>query len=176
MKAEEIKIKQDNLASLYETHYDKIARYIYSHTGDRTESEDLASEVFLKALNSLKTYEERGMPMQAWLFRIAHNLIVDHLRKVKKYRMLPLETDVIVDETDPVSTAENNIEIGRVKAAMQNLTEDQREVVRLRFFGGLSSQEVSQILNKSDGAVREMQRASLEKLRLLLKINKPWEK
>jgi len=163
-----MKTKQDKLASLYEAYYDKIARYILSHIGDKTEAEDLASEVFMKALQSLKTYEDRGMPMQAWLFRIAHNLIVDYLRKTKKYKVLPIETMEIIDESDPVDTAEINIEIGRVKAAMQNLTEDQREVVRLRFFGGLTSQEVSQILNKSDGAVREMQRASLEKLRQLL--------
>jgi RNA polymerase sigma-70 factor, ECF subfamily len=168
-----MKNNRDMLASLYEAYYDRIAHYIYSHIGDKTEAEDLASEVFLKAVESLKTYQERGLPMQAWLFKIAHNLMVDRLRKASKYRMLPIETVEIKEETDPVETAELNLEMERVTAAMENLTAEQREVVKLRFLGGLTSKEVSEILNKNDGAVREMQRAALEKLRQLLGGNKP---
>src|SRR3989304_8582699 len=72
------------LASLYEEYYDRIARYACVHIGDRCDAEDLAGDVFLKALKSLDSYEERGVPMQAWLFRIAHNLVVDYLRKKTK--------------------------------------------------------------------------------------------
>jgi RNA polymerase sigma-70 factor (ECF subfamily) len=148
---------------------------MYSRIGDKTEAEDLASEVFLKALESIKTYHERGIPMQAWLFKIAHNLVVDHLRKVTKYKTIPIETVEIQDKDDPQKTAETNIEMERVAMAMQQLTHEQKEVIRLRFFGGLSSREVSGLLNKNDGAVREMQRAALEKLRRLLGESKPGE-
>jgi RNA polymerase sigma-70 factor (ECF subfamily) len=168
MAIEAISEQQDKLASLFEEHYDRIARYIYVRIGDRSEAEDLASDVFLRALESLKKYQERGIPMQAWLYRIAHNLVVDHLRRVTKYKFSPIEEVEVRDEADPVSTAEINIEIDRVKTAMQNLTEAQRQVVQLRFFSGLTSQEVGLILNKSDGAVRETQRAALVKLRQLL--------
>ncbi len=171
MKTEELKEQQDKLAGLFENHYDRIARYIYTRIGDKTEAEDLASEVFLKALESLKSYQDRGVPMQAWLYKIAHNLIIDRFRKASKYKVLPIEEVEIKDESDPVSTAEINIEMERVKAAMQNLTEQQREVIQLRFFSELTSQEVSQVLDKSDGAVREMQRAALERLRKLLDHN-----
>ena len=156
------------LASLYEEYYDRIAHYAYVRIGDRTEAEDIAGEVFLKALESLDSYKERGVPMQAWLFRIAHNLVVDHLRKTAKRRVVPLDTVVVEGGSDPVTIAQKNIELERVTKAMEQLTQEQREVLRLRFFGGLTSKEAGSVLNKSDGAVREMQRAAIEKLRKLL--------
>ncbi len=156
------------LASLYEEYYDKIARYVHVHIGDRTEAEDIAGEVFLKALESLKSDQERGIPMQSWLFRIAHNMVVDHLRKAAKRKTIPIDTVQIEGGTDPLTAAEINIEMERVTRAMEQITKEQREVLRLRFFGGLTSKEAGSILNKSDGAVREMQRAAIENLRRLL--------
>jgi len=156
------------LASLYEEYYDKIARYVYVHIGDRTEAEDIAGEVFLKALESLKSYQERGIPMQSWLFRIAHNMVVDHLRKAAKRKTVPIDTVQVEADTDPMAVAERNIELEKVTRAMEQITKEQREVLRLRFFGGLTSKEAGSILNKSDGAVREMQRAAIENLRKLL--------
>ena len=159
---------QAKLASQYEDDYAKIARYVYVHIGNRAEAEDLAGEVFLKALESLKSYEDRGIPMQAWLFRIAHNLVVDHLRKAAKRKTVPIDTVQVESNENPVTAAEKNIELERVTRAMEQLTREQREVLGLRFFGGLTSKEAGNILNKSDGAVREMQRAAVEKLRKLL--------
>jgi RNA polymerase sigma-70 factor (ECF subfamily) len=170
---EKTRNNEERLAALYEEYYDKIARYIYTRIGDKSESEDLASEVFLKALKSIKTYRDTGPPMQAWLFKIAHNLVVDHLRKVSRIKTVPIDTVEIVDNNDPVDAAEKKIEMEKVGIAMVQLTEEQREVLRLRFFGGLTSREAAGVLNKSDGAVREMQRAALERLRQLLDINEP---
>ena len=167
-KIDEQREKENRLTNLYDEYFDKIARYIYVHIGDRNEAENLAGEVFLKALESLKSYKERGIPMQAWLYRIAHNLVVDHLRKATKLKTVPIDTVQIESREDPVATAEKHIQMERVNEAMQKLTPEQREVVRLRFFGGLSSREVGAMLSKSDGAVREMQRAAIEKLRGLL--------
>jgi RNA polymerase sigma-70 factor, ECF subfamily len=165
---DDLKQKQSKLEGLYNEYFRKIARYAYARVGDSSEAEDIASEVFIKALDSLKTYQERGLPVQAWLFKIAHNLVVDYLTRKSKRSALPLEIVKVADEDDPVSTAENNFEMDRVKRAMQELTLDQQEVVTLRFFSGLSSKEVAGILNKKDGAVREMQSAALEKLRNIL--------
>jgi len=167
-EVDEQREKENRLASLYDEYFDRIARYIYVRIGDKNEAENLAGEVFLKALESLKSYEERGIPMQAWLFRIAHNLVVDHLRKATKLKTVPIDTVQIESREDPVATAEKNMEMERVNEAMQKLTPEQRKVVRLRFFGGLSSKEVGAMLSKSDGAVREMQRAAIERLRGLL--------
>jgi|WetSurMetagenome_2_1015567.scaffolds.fasta_scaffold176879_2 RNA polymerase sigma-70 factor, ECF subfamily len=173
MGTEAGKFNRDKLAGIYEEYYDKVALYIYSRISDKSEAEDLASEVFLKALESIKTYREEGVPIQAWLFRITRNLIIDRYRRTAKYRTVPIEGMEIRSDSDPAATAAANIEIERVKTAMQHLTEQQREVVRLRFFGGLTSQEVAGILGKSHGAVREMQSAALDKLRQLLGEDRP---
>jgi len=167
-KTETRRVNEARLTSLYDEYYNKIAHYAFVRIGDRTEAEDLTGEVFLKALESLKSYEERGIPMQAWLFRIAHNLVVDHLRKAAKRKTVSIDTVQIEAEADPVALADRNIELEKVAGAMEQLTSEQREVLRLRFFGGLTSKEAGSILKKSDGAVREMQRAAVEKLRRLL--------
>ena len=162
------KLNEAKLASLYEEYYDKIARYVYTRIGDKSEAENIAGEVFLKALESLKSYRERGIPMQAWLFRIAHNLVVDHLRKVAKRKTVSIDTVEIASDIDPVIAVEKRMEIERLTKAMDQLTQQQREVLRLRFFGELTSKETGSILKKRDGAVREMQRNAIEKLRKLL--------
>lgn len=167
-KNSDIKEKQDRLAGLYEEYYDRIARYVYVRIGNRSEAEDIAGEVFLKALDSLKSYRDEGVPMQAWLFRIAHNMVVDYFRKMGNKRLVPIDTVTVQDDSDPVKTAETNIEFERVKKAMEHLTEEQKEVINLRFFSGFTSKEAGAVMDKSDGAVREMQRAAMEKLRGIL--------
>jgi RNA polymerase sigma-70 factor (ECF subfamily) len=163
---------ENRLSGLYEEYYDKIAHYVYVHIGNKEEAEDIAGEVFLRALKSLKSYREKGVPMQGWLFRIAHNLTVDYLRKMDKHRTLPIDSVVLQATDNPANTAERNIEYTRVTEAMKQLTIEQREVINLRFFGGLTSKEVSGVLGKSDGAVREMQRAAIEKLRGIMRVEK----
>ena len=160
--------KEATLAALYEEYYGKIARYIFARTGNRTEAEDLAGEVFLKALESLGSYRERGIPMQAWLFKIAHNLVVDYLRQVTKRKTVSIDTVQLPAESDQQATAETNIELARVTRALDQLTPAQRQVIELRFFAGLTSEQAGQALNKSGGAVREMQSAAIRRLRKLL--------
>jgi len=134
--------------------------------------EDIAGEVFLKALQSLKSYREQGIPMQGWLFRIAHNLTVDYLRKMNRRRTVPIDSVVLQANDNPANTAEKNIEFEQVAEAMKKLTTEQREVINLRFFGGLTSKEVGGVLGKGDGAVREMQRAAIEKLRGIMGVER----
>ena len=163
-----IEDKEVRLASLYEEYYGKIANYAYAKTGDRAGAQDIAGEVFLKALKSLKSYKEKGIPMQVWLFKIARNLIVDHYRKAAKSRIVPIENIEIVDNTNPADEVEKRANFARVTEVMEHLTDEQREVIKLRFLSELTSKEVGTIMGKSDGAVREMQRVAIEKLRDLL--------
>lgn len=163
---------ETRLSDLYEEYYDKIARYVHVHISNKEEAEDIAGEVFLKALESLKSYREQDVPMQGWLFRIAHNLTVDYLRKMNKRRTVPIDSVVLQGNDNPANTAEKNIEFERVTKAMKKLTTEQREVINLRFFGGLNSKEVGGVLGKSDGAVREMQRAAIEKLRGIMGVER----
>ncbi len=158
------------LAGLYTEYYDKIAHYASVHIGNKADAEDIAGEVFLKALESLGSYEKRGIPMQAWLFKIAHNSVVDYLRRMSKRKIVDIDSVTLRSEESPEMIAEINIEIEKVKKAMEQLTRDQREVLSLRFFGELTSRETAVIMGKSDGAVREMQRAATSKLRVLLAV------
>jgi len=160
--------KEAALAALYNEYYDKIAHYIFVRLGDRTEAEDLAGEVFLKALESLESYKERGMPMHGWLFKIAHNLVVDYIRRAVKRKTVPIDTVEVVAESDPQALAETSMQLARVASALKQLNPAQRQVIELRFFGGLTSEEAGRILNKSSGAVREMQSAAIKHLRKLL--------
>jgi len=160
--------KEEQLTALFDSCYPRLARYAFARTGNQTDAEDIAAEVFVRAFESLDAFRERGLPMEAWLFRIAHNLVVDRFRRDSRFPRSE-ESDVeIQDDADPAGLAEQRVLMGDVRRAMEHLTPDQREVVRLRFFGGLSSKETAAVMRKKDGAVREMQRAALEKLRGLL--------
>jgi len=167
-KSQERMRNEAQLAELYEEYYDRITRYAYVHIGDRNDAEDIAGETFLRALKTLDSYQERGVPMQAWLFKIAHNLIVDYLRKKTKIKIQAIDITPLADDEDPTVMVEKKVQLEKVKKAMINLTDDQREVIGLRFLGGMTSREVAQVMNKNDGAVREMQRAAIEKLRNIL--------
>lgn len=170
-KTQAHRIKEAQLAGLYEEYYDRLARYAYAHIGHKASAEDIAGEVFVKALAALDRYQDKGVPMQAWLFTIARNLITDHQRNAGKYRQTSLEGLQIEYSRDLAADVETKADIERLGAAMRQLTSDQREVVRLRFLAGLTSAEVGKVMHKKDGAVREMQRAALEKLRRLMGSN-----
>jgi RNA polymerase sigma-70 factor (ECF subfamily) len=167
-KPDSLKQKENKLAGLFEEYYDRLARYAYARIGNQGEAEDIASEVFVKALKSLATFEERGFPMGAWLFKIAHNLVVDYHRRNSQMKKVDVDEVEIEAQSNPAMEAERKLEMDRVRQAMTNLTEEQREILRLRFYGGLSSAEVGAMMGKSDGAVREAQSAALKKLRTKL--------
>lgn len=160
--------REDELVQVYEEGYERVVRYIFARIGHRDEAEDLASEVFVKALRSLGSYEERGLPMLAWVFRIAHNLVVDHLRKTSKKQLVRIDEMVVPDLSDPQEAAEFTDEVERLSRALEHLSPAQREVVALRFFSGLSAADCATILGKKPGTVREMQSAAIKSLRRVM--------
>lgn len=160
--------REEALVGLYDEYYEKVARYIFVRIGNREEAEDLASETFVRALKSLDGYEERGLPMVAWVFKIAHNIVVDHLRKVSKRQIVHIDEAILSDESDPQESVETNDQIERLSEALNGLSAAQREVIGLRFYSGLSSEECGKILGKKPGAVREMQSAAIKSLRQAL--------
>ncbi|MBI3953982.1 MAG: sigma-70 family RNA polymerase sigma factor [Chloroflexi bacterium] len=160
--------KEEALAGLFETHYERIVRYIALRVGARGEAEDLASQVFLRAVEALDAYQERGLPMQAWLFRIAHNMAVDFLRRNSHRRTVSIEGLAIAAATSPEGAVALRLELEAAAAAMAQLTPAQRDVLALRVLGGLTSEQAGKVLGKSGGAVREMQSSALQSLRRLL--------
>lgn len=157
------------IGTLYEQYYDRIVRYIFIRISDQAEAENLGGDVFLKALQSLDSYRGDIEQMRAWLFRIAHNLVVDYIRKVSKRRTISIDSATEMQLPDKINveeTVETQLEIERLSTALERLTPAQREVIGLRFFAGLSSAETSNILGRNNGAIREMQRAAIETLRI----------
>ena len=150
---------------LYEEFFPRIYRYIALRVHDQTEAEDLTEQVFLKALESSPSFKWRGAPVSSWLFRIAHNLVVDYWRANKSKQTLPLDESLTSDAVAPELAAERNSDIRQVIQAVSQLTEAQRDVIELRFAGELSTAEVARILGKSQGAVKVLQHNALGALR-----------
>ena len=152
-------------AEVYEKYFSRVYRYIALRVDNKTEAEDLVGQVFLKALESISSFKWRGVPVSAWLFRIAHNQVIDYRRTSKAKLHSLLEESLVSDGTDPALEAERSFDIHQVVQAMGHLTKAQRDVIELRFVGGLSTDEVAKVLGRSQGAVKVLQHSALVALR-----------
>lgn len=155
----------DAFATLYDTYIEQIYRFIFFRVGDEPTAEDLTSQVFIKAWDNLSSYQVRGLPFSAWLFRIARNSVIDYYRTFKETTSLEFEA---VAKPDPAGDVDERIErqlqAEEVRLALQKLTEDQRQVLTLRFIEGFSTEEVAQVLGKRPGAIRALQMRGLQAL------------
>lgn len=154
-------------AKIYESYFDKIYRYLVLRIGDRTEAEDLTQQVFIKVVQRIGSFNWRGAPFSAWLFRIAHNQMVDYVRQRSKRQPLTLDESV-VGQDDPQRTLEVRLDLERVLKAAKKLTRAQQEVISLRFSADLSTREVAKIMNKSEGAIKALQHSAIKVLRRIL--------
>ena len=168
---------QEAFTRLYEGYFDKIYRYIVIKVGNETEAEDMTQQVFLNALQSISSFRWQGVPFSSWLYRIAHNQVVDYFRKKTKrpgtFDDVPHNISDSNKNNDPQKTTEHNLNIEQLLVAAQQLTEAQREVISLRFTSDLSTAEVAKIMGKSQGAIKALQHSAIVALRkkLLVEIN-----
>ena len=164
---------QSALAILYEAFFNRIYRYILARIGNVAEAEDLTEEVFLRMLRGLTSFESQDEgPTQgfsSWLFRIAHNLIIDRVR-TETYRGGRLALlDAEPSETEQIGAAlERQWERQELDQAIRRLTDDQRDVVTLRFAAELSLAETATVLGKQIGNVKVLQHHALVNLRRIL--------
>ena len=158
---------QEAFAQLYEEHFDKIYRYIRLRIGNETEAEDMTQQVFLNALQSISSFKWKGIPFSAWLYRIAHNQVVDYLRKKKRTPVL-LDESLASGDDAPQQITERKLDIERLLKATKQLTEAQREVISLRFTSELPIAQVAKIMGKSQGAVKALQHSGIVALRKAL--------
>jgi len=159
---------QAAFTQLYNQNFDRIHRYIYIKVRDRAEAEDLTQDVFIRALESINTYRWRDLPFAAWLFKIAHNRVIDHVRKQSKEKRAPLEEAYARSVEDPIQMTERDYEVYQLKEALEQLPEAQRDVATLRFIGQLSIAEVAHTLGKSEGTVKALQFNATASLRKAL--------
>ena len=153
------------LEELYLLHFDRIYSYLHMSVGSRHDAEDLTTQTFVKMLEAIGGFRWRSAPFSAWLFRIAHNLAMDHFRASRRCQP---EEEIVESLQGEESSAEDEALASLGQASMLELIErlspDQRQVLTLKFVFRFSNGEVASILDKSEGAVKSLQHRALASL------------
>ena len=153
------------LEELYLIHFDRIYSYLHVSVGNRHDAEDLTTQTFLKMLESIGKFRWRSAPFSAWLFRIAHNLAMDHFRASRRWQP---EEEVPEPEPDEATSAEAGAlqSIGRksMLELIDELSPEQQQVLTLKFLFNFGNAEAATILGKSEGAIKSLQHRALASL------------
>jgi RNA polymerase sigma-70 factor (ECF subfamily) len=157
---------------IYDSTYQKLYRYCYARTNDPALAAELASHVYLEALEGIDRYQYRGRPLLAWLYRIARNLVSDHLRKRQREARALGDAATLLDPHAP-SPASAVGDEHDLQAALQHLTDDQQQLIALRFFAELSTAEIAEAMGRSERAVYSLEVRALASLRRLLERGLP---
>lgn len=152
------------LAAIYDEYHLPIYRYIYRQVSDTDVARDLTADVFHRLLQAVQKGNGPRQDTKAWLYRTAHNIVVDHYRRRQYRQDLPLFDNIVDPEMDLAKTAEQRIAAERVLHALDHLTADQRQVITLKFLAGLSNREVAEVMEKPVGAVKSLQHRALATL------------
>ena len=156
---------RDALEELYLIHFDRIYGYLHMTVGNRHDAEDLTTQTFLKMLEKINTFRWRSAPFSAWLFRIAHNLAMDHFRSRRRWQ--PEE-----EVPEPAGQVESSAEDEALKVLssenmfdlIEQLSDEQRQVLILKFVFDFSNQEAAAVLDKTEGAIKSLQHRALASL------------
>ena len=159
----------DAFGELYDLFVERVYRYLYFRTGSHPEAEDLTEQVFLKAWEAIGRYRWQGRPFLAWLYRLAHNAHIDHVRSQKP-------TTSLNNDDHPVELPSSAaaVELSRaldadlLARALGELTPDQQQVIVMKFLEGLDNEQIAQNLAKREGAIRALQMRALMSLRRVL--------
>jgi len=146
-------------------HFDRIFSYLQMTVGNRHDAEDLTNQTFVKMLESIERFQWRKVPISAWLFRIAHNLAMDHFRAHRRWQ--PEEEPPEPEDSAELSAEEEALQsIGRqsMLAMIEGLSEDQQQVLTLKFVFNFPNGDVATILGKTEGAVKSLQHRALASL------------
>jgi RNA polymerase sigma-70 factor (ECF subfamily) len=163
---------KEAFGEIYQRYLDPIYRYIFFRVGVVEDAEDLTESVFIKVWEALPGYRSIGLPLSSWLFRIAHNIVVDFHRKKGNGTISLEDRDEWYDpgqaEQGPLSQVIANENISRLSKAISMLSEEQQQVIVLRFLEGMSHKEIGRIIGKHDGACRMIQLRAIDTLTRLL--------
>ncbi len=154
----------DAFAQLYDAYLDRVYRYVYFHVSDDQTAEDITSQVFLKAWENLNRYQFGSSPFLAWLYTIARNQVIDHYRTRKQ--SVPIEKIVSIPakEDGVDEQVQSRFDLQAMRDALQFLTDEQQQVLILRFIVGMETREISQQMGKAEGAIRALQMRALQTL------------
>ncbi len=156
---------REALEELYLIHFDRIYSYLHMSVGNRHDAEDLTTQTFLKMLESIKSFRWQSAPFSAWLFRIAHNLAMDHFRATRRWQPEE-EVPEPTGETESSAEAVALQSIGRqgMLELIEVLSQEQKQVLTLKFVFNLPNAEVATILEKTEGAIKSLQHRALVSL------------
>ena len=155
---------------LFDHYHLPVYRYIASRVHRPSDAEDLTQLVFVKALEALPRYEARGIPFGGWLFRLARNTVIDHVRTRHEHADLDAARGQIGRDAGPDEVTVARQELDEVAEALAELTDDQREALALRFFAGLSAREAAAVMGRQEGTIRGLQFRAIATLRRRLGI------
>ena len=150
---------------LFDHFYGPVYRYVAARVGRPSDAEDLAQLVFVKALEALPRYELRGVPFGGWLFKLARNVVIDHIRTRREHVTLDLAVERSTEEAGPGELAALRQELDSVAYALRRLTPEQREAIELRLFARLSAREAAEAMGRPEGTVRGLQFRAIAALR-----------
>jgi RNA polymerase sigma-70 factor, ECF subfamily len=156
---------REALEELYLLHFDRIYSYLHMSVGNRHDAEDLTTQTFLKMLEAIGRFRWQSAPFSAWLFRIAHNLAMDHFRASRRWQ--PEEEVPEPPDSEEASAEEAAMHsIGRqsMLELIENLSADQQQVLTLKFVFNFPNAEVATILGKTEGAIKSLQHRALVSL------------
>jgi RNA polymerase sigma-70 factor (ECF subfamily) len=153
---------------LYSLHYGAIQRYAMFRLADTAAADDIAAEVFFEAVRGIGKYRYRGIAFRAWLYRIAHNLTADFRRRAATRNDRETRDDAALALLPGEDFAPGLERQRDIRAAVAQLTDEQQQVVILRFFEGLSLAETAEATGRNSGAIKSLQRRALERLRVIL--------
>jgi len=154
---------------LYDLFIERVYRYLYFRTGSHPEAEDLTEQVFLKTGEAIGRYRWQGRPFLAWLYRLAHNAHIDHVRSQKPTTSLnnddrPLELPSSAAAVELTRALDADL----LTRALGELTPDQQQVIVMKFLDGLDNEQIAQSMDKREGAIRALQMRALMSLRRVL--------
>lgn len=152
---------------IYERYLRRIYSYVYYRTGNNHDAEDLTARVFLRAMNHLPRYKSRGLPLSAWLYRIAHNLVANWHRDQSRRQVVALDESIApqLNTEAPESTAVTRQERDQLLTAIRDLPPDRQQLIILKFVERMSNAEIGQIMGRSEGAVKSLYHRTLLSLR-----------
>ncbi len=151
---------------LYERYVAQIYRYLYYRTGNPQDAEDLTARTFYRALEHLPRYQERGLPFSAWLYRIAHNIVVNWQRDRRRHPVVALDRVVThTEESNPQEVLEEEEERERLREAFRALAPDRQELLILKFVEGMSNAQIGAIMGRSEGAIKSLYHRTLLELK-----------